>query len=106
MGTGPLWRLVGDDQWEGEDHTGWLGIMAHAAFLSTNFMSYGDELSSSVLLKQVDEIGPSAPWFSHRYNVAKLAHYEGADAAMLEVRAQGDNNVAFQAYLLIRDGEQ
>jgi hypothetical protein len=106
MGTVPLRRLVGDDHWEAEDLAGRLSIVAHAAFLRAGFVPYGDEPSSGALLKQVDEIGPSAPRLSRRYTVAELAaRSERADAAALEVRAQGNGGVAFQAYLLTRDGE-
>lgn len=101
-----LRRLVDDDQWETEDLAGRLGIVAHAAFLRAGFVPYGDEPNFGYLLKVVDEIGPSAPSLSRRYTAAQLASLEGGDAAVLELRARGNGDVAFQAYLVTRDGNR
>ncbi|TVU19195.1 hypothetical protein EJB05_35332, partial [Eragrostis curvula] len=107
MPTVPLRRLVKDDQWEAEDLAGRLGIVAHAAFLRAGFVPYGDEPSSGLLLKQVDEVGPSAPSFSRRYTLAQLARRrEGADVAVQELRAHGNGDVAFRAYVLTTDGHR
>ncbi|GJN06642.1 hypothetical protein PR202_ga24394 [Eleusine coracana subsp. coracana] len=103
-----LRRLVDEDEWEAEDLAGRLGIVAHAAFLRAGFVPCGEEPSSGHLLKQVDEIGPSAPALRRRYTAAQLARREGdaVDAAVLELRARGNGGVAFQAFVLTRDGDR
>ncbi|TVU19194.1 hypothetical protein EJB05_35331, partial [Eragrostis curvula] len=107
MATVPLRRVVDDEQWEAEDLAGRLGIVAHAAFLRAGFVPHGDEPSSGHLLKQLDEVGPSAPCLSRRYAAAQLARRrEGADVVVQELRAHGNGDVAFRAYLLTKDGHR
>ncbi|KAK3135613.1 hypothetical protein QOZ80_5BG0421180 [Eleusine coracana subsp. coracana] len=103
MATFALQGLVDDDQWEAEDLTGRLGIVAHAAFLRAGFVPYGDESSSGQYMKQVDETGPSSPCFSRRYTAPQLARREGA---VLELRPRENGDVVLQVYLLTTDGDR
>lgn len=106
----PLRRFVDADQWLADDLAGRLSIVAHAAFLSAGFVPCGAvPRHGHLLLKHVDEIGPSSPSLSRRYKAPQLVARgeEGAaEVAVLEMRAQGDGDVAFQAYLLTTDGHR